>query len=641
MIDSLAICVLTYLQKNLYPIQLMLELSKKPKNKACILYVDDEPENLTGFKFVFRKTYEILLANSGQEALTLLKERKEQGKPIQLVISDQRMPKMRGVDLLEQVALNYPDTMRMIVTGYSDMEAVMDAINKGGAFRYLTKPWDADQLSEAIEQALQTYRLRVENAHLVVELSESERKLSTLLSNLPGMAFRCEMSHSRPILFASDGCYDLTGYHAVEFTSDKVTYGDLIDEDHLETIEFLMGEAIAKNRAYETSYPITTADGTIKWAWEKGVKVEETADGKVILEGFIADITARKKAEESLETALNEVKQLKEKLEEENHYLRQEIKLAQNFDTIVTQSNLLKKVLRQVEQVAVSDATVLILGETGTGKELLAKAVHHHSKREKHALVKVNCAALPANLIESELFGHEKGAFTGAISQKIGRFEMANKGTIFLDEIGELPLELQAKMLRVLQEGELERLGSTKTMKIDVRIVAATNRNLQREVEKGNFRADLYYRLNVFPIDLPPLRERKEDIPILVEYFVNKYAPKLGKTIRTVPKKALQKLEAYTWPGNIRELENIIERSIIISSGGKLEIGDWLNINAAPIGGEGMDTLEEHERKHILKALKMTSWRVSGEKGAAKLLDINDRTLQSRIKKLGITRPGS
>lgn len=463
----------------------MTNSAKKTPDKARILYVDDEPENLTGFKFVFRKTYDIFLANSGAEALELLEEKAANNEPVQLVITDQRMPKMRGVELLEQIGKRFPDTIRMIVTGYSDMEAVMDAINKGGAFRYMTKPWDPEHLTEAIEQALQTYRLRVENAHLVVELRESERKLSTLLSNLPGMAFRCVMTHERPILFASDGCYDLTGYHAIEFVSNRVSYGDLIDEEHLETIEFLMNEAISRDRAYETYYPITTADGDIKWAWEKGIKVEETEDGKIILEGFIADITARKKAEEGLESALDEVKQLKEKLEEENLMLRKEIKLAQKFDTIITQSPVLKKVLKQVEQVAVADATVLILGETGTGKELLAKAVHHHSKREKKPLIKVNCAALPANLIESELFGHEKGAFTGAINQKIGRFELADKGTIFLDEIGELPLELQAKMLRVLQEGELERLGGSKTIKVDVRVIAATNRNLEKEVDKG------------------------------------------------------------------------------------------------------------------------------------------------------------
>lgn len=617
-------------------------MTNKAQQRARILYVDDEPENLTGFKFVFRKSYDIFLANSGAEALDLLAEKNQNGEPIQLVITDQRMPKMQGVDLLEQVAKNYPDTMRMIVTGYSDMEAVMDAINKGGAFRYLTKPWEPEHLTEAIEQALQTYRLRVENAHLVVELRESERKLTTLLGNLQGMAFRSVMNDKRSMLFASDGAYYITGYHSIEFTSNRISYRDLIDKEHLESIEFLMKEAVDRDRPYKIHYPIKTVDGEEKWVLEKGLKVEETADGEVILEGFIADINDQKKAEKGLELALEEVKKLKNKVEEENLMLRKEIKLAQKFDTIVTQSPVLKKVLKQVEQVAVSDATVLVLGETGTGKELLAKAVHHHSKREKKPLVKVNCAALPANLIESELFGHEKGAFTGAISQKIGRFELADKGTIFLDEIGELPLELQAKLLRVLQEGDLERLGSTKTINVDVRVIAATNRDLQKEVDKGTFRADLYYRLNVFPINLPALRDRKEDIPLLVEYFVSKYAPKLGKNITTIPKKQLQKLEAYPWPGNIRELENIVERSVIISSGNKLEVGDWLNINAAPaIGGEKMNTLEENEKHHILKALKLTSWRVSGEKGAAKLLDINDRTLQSRIKKLGIRRPGT
>jgi len=279
----------------------------------------------------------------------------------------------------------------------------------------------------------------------------------------------------------------------------------------------------------------------------------------------------------------------------------------------------------------------LILGETGTGKELLVRAVHNLSERRERPLVKVNCAALPANLIESELFGHDRGAFTGALSRKIGRFELANDGTIFLDEIGDLPLELQAKLLRVLQEGEFERLGSSSTIKVDVRIIAATNRELKKAVESGHFREDLYYRLNVFPIICLPLRERKEDIPLLVRYFSEKFGAKVGRQIESINPNVMDALIAYDWPGNVRELENIIERAVIISRN-KLELGDWIPSRTKTLASKTLFTLEENERQHILEALELTGWRVSGEKGAAKILGINPSTLDSRMRKLAIKK---
>ncbi|NIR47733.1 AAA domain-containing protein [candidate division KSB1 bacterium] len=349
-------------------------------------------------------------------------------------------------------------------------------------------------------------------------------------------------------------------------------------------------------------------------------------------------VEERTKAAEALQNALAEVERLKNRLQAENIYLQDEIKLVHNFENIITHSEALKQVLRNVEQVASTDATVLILGETGTGKELLARAVHNISPRGERPLVKVNCSALPTHLIESELFGHEKGAFTGAIAQKIGRFELANGGTIFLDEIGDLPLELQAKLLRVLQDGEFERVGNPKTIKVDVRVIAATNRNLEKEVENGDFREDLYYRLNVFPIKLPPLRERKEDIPLLVNHFIKKYSKKIGKRIETIPQDVLDILQKYRWPGNVRELENIIERAVITSPGKNLVLGDWFPTNSTSQLTTELCTLEECERRHIINALEFTGWRVSGEKGAAKLLGLNAKTLESRMKKLHIER---
>ncbi len=358
------------------------------------------------------------------------------------------------------------------------------------------------------------------------------------------------------------------------------------------------------------------------------------------------DITSRKKAEQALQLAnadlqhaLDEVKELKQQLEQENEYLLRELKLSKNFEEIISQSGKFKRVLQDLEQVAPTDATVLILGESGTGKELIARAVHNLSDREHRPLVKVNCATLPANLIESELFGHEKGAFTGAIQKKIGRFELADGGTIFLDEIGEMPIELQAKLLRVLQEGEFERLGNSKTIKVNARVIAATNRNLEEAIAKGEFRQDLYYRLNVFPVQLPPLRERKEDIPLLVQHFAKRFAKKFGREPLLLTKKVINDLTAYPWPGNIRELENIVERAVIISKGNKLDLGHSLPKTGRQSQRSQFPTLEELERTHILKTLKYTHWKVSGENGAAQLLGLKRTTLEARMKKLGIERP--
>ncbi len=323
------------------------------------------------------------------------------------------------------------------------------------------------------------------------------------------------------------------------------------------------------------------------------------------------------------------------KLQLENIYLQEEIKSEYNFETIIGGSQAIKKIFHEVEKVAATDSTVLILGETGTGKELVARAIHNLSKRKKSALIKVNCAALPSGLIESELFGHEKGAFTGALARKIGRFELANGGTIFLDEIGDLPLELQAKLLRVLQEGEFERVGSAQTITVDARVIAATNRDLEKALQQEKFRSDLYYRLNVYPIRLPPLRDRKADIPLLVKYFAAKYGAKMGKKIETVSQKALRDLQAYAWPGNIRELENVIERAVILTPGSQLELRDWLPPQVGASGSRVL-TLEELEREHITKILELTGRQVGGERGAAKLLGMKRTTLISRMKKLGI-----
>ncbi len=379
-----------------------------------------------------------------------------------------------------------------------------------------------------------------------------------------------------------------------------------------------------------------------KWHQIVSVPIKD-GNGQVekVLES-VTDITQLKQAEQGLEQTVKELKALKEKLEEENIYLKEEIQTVQGFEEIVGKSNPLLYVLSKVNQVAKADTTVLIQGETGVGKELIARAIHQASPWSAGPFVKVNCPSISSQIIESELFGHEPGAFTGANHLRKGRFEMARGGTIFLDEISEISLEVQAKLLGVLQEKKFERVGGSKTLSVDLRIIAATNRNLTEEIVAGRFRSDLYYRLNVFPITMPPLRNRREDIPLLVEHFVAMFVKRSGKRIDQIPKALMERLVDYQWPGNVRELCNVIERASITSPGPELRLSETLSVDSPASHGrvESPDflSLEEMERRHILKALKTTSWCISGDGGAAKLLNINPSTLRNRMKKLDLKR---
>lgn len=375
-------------------------------------------------------------------------------------------------------------------------------------------------------------------------------------------------------------------------------------------------------------------DGTHFYIEIRGTEFDYN-DRKHVL-AIVRDVTERKQTEASLRDALSSIEQLKERLESENIYLREEIDLRYEHKEIIGRSAAIKRTLNQVERVAETAATVLLTGETGTGKELLARAIHRLSPRRGKSMVKVNCAAIPATLMESELFGHEKGAFTHAFARQVGRFEIADGSTLFLDEISELPLELQAKLLRVLQDGEFQRLGNPKTVRVDVRIIAATNKDLAKAVAASRFREDLFYRLNVFPIVVPPLRERSEDIPLFVWGFVREFEKTMVKRIETIARKTMVALQSYPWPGNVRELRNVIERAMILSQHGTLQV----ELPQTKAGKRSLVTvsLADIERQHISEVLAKTDGRIRGKQGAAEILGLKPSTLDSKMKKLGIVR---
>ena len=393
---------------------------------------------------------------------------------------------------------------------------------------------------------------------------------------------------------------------------------------------------------FDAEYRIVLRDGTIKHLHTIGHPVLNEDGDVVEYVGSGMDVTEQRQAQTALETAFEEIKRLKDQLQDENLSLREEIDQAFMFEEIVGASPALKSVLSHVSLVAPTDSTVLISGETGTGKELVARAIHKHSRRSERAFVSLNCAATPPSLIASELFGHEKGAFTGAVQQRRGRFELAHSGTIFLDEIGEIPMDTQVALLRVVQERQIERVGGTRAIPVDVRVVAASNRDLSAAISEGSFRSDLFYRLNVFPIHVPPLRKRREDIPILVEYFVKRFAEKMAKRIRHIDRRTLELCDRYPWPGNIRELQNIVERSVILCTGDTFSIDEaWLSTQA-PLRAEGSGPLPtallDQEKEMIEAALTKSRGKVAGPRGAAATLGIPASTLESKIKQLGIEK---
>jgi PAS domain S-box-containing protein len=474
-------------------------------------------------------------------------------------------------------------------------------------------------------------------------LRESEERFRTMADTLPEAIWIRALA-PEAVLYVSPSFERIWGLPLEDLYRNPRLWAEAIHPEDRERIAAGYTQWISATDVgcHNVEYRITRPDGTTRWIHDRGVLSLNEHGKPDRVSGISTDITGRKQAEDHLQDALREIKKLKDQLYEENIALKEEVDKASMFEEIVGESDALQTVLARVAKVAMTDSTVLITGETGTGKELIARAIHKRSHRAAHAFVSVNCAAIPSSLIASELFGHEKGAFTGAMQRRLGRFELAEGGTIFLDEIGELPPETQIALLRVLQEREFERVGSAKTIRSNVRVITATNRDLQASIDAGAFRSDLYYRLNVFPIEMPPLRERREDIPLLVEYFIDRYAAKAGKKIRSINKVALDRLKSYNWPGNIRELQNVIERSIIVCETETFTVDEsWLSPEPGQTDQASRPLVKfsaSEEKKIIEAALADACGRVSGSEGAAAKLGIPPSTLDSKIRALKINK---
>lgn len=626
-----------------------------------VLYVEDDPRdaNLTQHTLA-RTAPHLVLETVSNIAEAKARLERIDSESLDLVLTDMHLRDGDGLFLLNYIRENSLPVAVVIVTGVGDEETAVAAL-KARADDYVVKRKAyLDKLPVLLESAFNHYRAdaaRRENPLKVLYLEANSWDIETtrrhfavhadhiqleILTTVPEMLWRLsEGAEHFQVVLMNYQTAEPSALQVLRELSLRDKQGTPLvlvcneDDEELARQGLKLGASgcLVKRPGYLYQLP-----------WQL-----EQAHARADLHRREAALAA---SEESLKTALEEVQRLKNQLHEENIYLQEEIRVASNFGQIIGKSEALRRVLHQAEQVAPLNTTISIFGETGTGKELLAHAIHKLSGRHNHPLVKINCAALPPTLIESELFGHEKGAFTGADAKRRGRFEIADGGTLFLDEVGELPLDLQAKLLRVLEEGEFERVGGIHTIKIDVRLIAATNRNLEDAVRKGLFRSDLYYRLSIFPITLPPLRERKEDIQILVKHLVQQFSQKLGKTIDAVPQETMAKLRNYPWPGNVRELRNVIERAVIVTQGTKLHLIDDLESQALQLDlpkqsvadplAESLpttETFEQSEYNVIMRTLKSVHWKLEGPGGAAELLNLHPSTLRSKMRKLGIDRP--
>ena len=617
-------------------------------DNSTILLVDDNPTNLQLLFGTLRGLgHKLLVAKSGEDALKVA-----QWAHPDLILLDILMSGIDGFETCERLKAD-PETRDIAVIFLSALDDTDDKI-KGlsmGAVDYISKPFQAEEVIARVGTHLTIARLRN-------ELAERNRQLEAanqpILDSVGDGIYGLDLEGD--ITFANPAAVQLTGY------PKEALIGHSLHELHLyarwdgspyhfiETgIYQTLKQGVAKQSDSDVFWRHSGDHFAVSWTCTP-IKRGGEVQGAVIA---FRDITQRKRQEHQLREALAEVENLRDRLQAENAYLQAEVKNEGRFDSIVGESPALKAVLEQVDQVAPTNSSVLIIGESGTGKEAIARAIHDLSPRRDRPLIKVNCGAITPTLIESELFGHEKGAFTGAAKQRQGHFELADGGTIFLDEIGELPLDAQVKLLRVLQEHEISRLGSEAAIQVDVRVIAATNRDLVTMVEGGRFRMDLFYRLNVFPLTLPPLRERREDIPLLVSKFLADQARALGRAFSRVSEDGMQLLMNYHWPGNIRELQNVIERAAILARDQVVPIARHLVYSgiaspadpnpaaapptAAPAAAE-LVSLAENEAQYIRRVLESTGWLIAGKGGAAEILDLPASTLRSRMKKLGVER---
>ena len=496
--------------------------------------------------------------------------------------------------------------------------AVFGVLSFDGTSR--ERDWPLAQ-QRRLQLIAQVFANALDRKHAEQKLQESEARLSLAAKSANAGLWTLEPKTGQ--IWSTEKAFELFGLDpSEELNLDRVL--SLVHTEDREMLVQSIFNAMQTGEDTFVEYRILRPDKSARWIASRGRRQNGSEGEPDRLMGVSIDVTESKQVE-------LELVRLRERLQAESDYLKEEIQVRGRFDEIVGQSEELKKVFTSIERVAPTDSVVLITGETGTGKELVARAIHNLSRRKHRVMVKVDCASLPASLIENELFGREKGAYTGALTKQMGRFELANGSTLFLDEVGELPLELQAKLLRVVQDGEFERLGSSETVKVNVRVIAATNRNLTECVKNGSFRQDLYYRLNVFPIHVPPLRERAEDILLLTWAFVHEFERKMGKNIESIPRKTMDRLQIYSWPGNIRELRNTVEQALILSSGNELN----LQI-PEPQEAALLPDLKNMEYTHILSVLEKTGWRVKGSGGAAELLGINPNTLYTMMQRLGI-----
>jgi DNA-binding NtrC family response regulator len=601
-----------------------------------ILSLEDDPNDAELIQELLESEgidCEIARAETGPRFLALLEE-----GDIDLILADYTLPGFDGISALKLALERRPDVPFIFVSGTLGEEVAIEAL-KIGATDYVLKT-RLSRLPMSVRRAMRE----------AVERAERKRAEEALRCS---EAYLAQAQHlSRTGSFGWNAAtgeiyWSLETFRIFECDPASAPSLDLVMERTHPADRALLQEVTARATAersdFDLEHRLQMPDGSVKYLRVVSRFSAKSEAGEPLFVGAVMDITERKRAETDLENALCEIKKLKDQLYEENVALKEEVDKASMFEEIVGESAALQALLARVSKVAPTDSTVLLTGETGTGKELFARAIHKRSRRAARPFVSVNCAAVPASLIASELFGHEKGAFTGAVQRRLGRFELAEGGTLFLDEAGELPQETQVALLRVLQEREFERVGGGKPIRADVRVIAATNRDLQSSIDAGAFRSDLYYRLNVFPVAIPPLRERREDIPLLVEYFIHRYASRTGKKIRGINRATLERLRSYSWPGNIRELQNVIERSMIVSDSANLTIDpSWLPDASAEPATEPATALLKiraaDEKRIIEAALAASHGRVSGPTGAAAKLGVPPSTLDSKIRALGINK---